>query len=97
MLVLTACALLVLAFYMYKLYMLVLEIEENQEIVLEDELPKSDQATKIYANDYDPATGKGTLLGKIFVKNRKYVKLEEIPLKLQLCMLRCADEIQNRC
>lgn len=91
MLVLTACALLVLAFYLYRLYLLVLDIEQNQEIVLEDELPKSDQATKIYANDYDPSTGKGTLLGKIFVKNRKYVKLEEIPEKLQLCILATED------
>jgi penicillin-binding protein 1A len=85
-------ALLVLAVFLQRLYALVVEIQDKQAIVLKvGELPKSDQATKIYASDYNPETGEGTLLANICVKNRKYVPLDEMPEKLKLCALATED------
>ncbi|MCD6118906.1 PBP1A family penicillin-binding protein [bacterium] len=89
--VIVALSLLTLIVYLYLLYKTVLEIQESQAIVLSEDLPKSDQTTKIYASDYDPNTGDGTLLANIFVRNRKYVKLDEIPEKLKLCVLATED------
>lgn len=91
-LIAVAASLVVLAIFLFVLYQMVMDIQNKQEIVLKvGELPKSDQATKIYASDYDPATGKGTLLANICIKNRKYVKLEDIPEKLKLCILATED------
>ncbi len=91
-LVAVAASLVVLAIFLFVLYQMVLEIQSKQEIVLKvGELPKSDQATKIYANDFNPKTGEGTLLANIAIKNRKYVPLEDVPEKLKLCVLVTED------
>ncbi|MEP0813506.1 MAG: PBP1A family penicillin-binding protein [bacterium] len=88
---LVVLALAVLAGYLLRLYNLVREIQATQGSILGTEPPKTDQTTKIYANDYNPETGEGTLLGNIYVQNRSYVPLEEIPEKLKLCVLATED------
>ena len=49
------------------------------------------QATRVYARDYDPTTGEGTLLGIVAEENRKDVDYYELPPMLVACLLSTED------
>ncbi len=56
--------------------------ELNQEfaaLVEQVSLPGSAQVTTIYARDYDPQTGQGTVLAKLYTQNRIYATIDQIP------------------
>jgi penicillin-binding protein 1A len=49
------------------------------------------QATRVYARDYDPLTGNGTLLTTVAEENRKDVGFYELPPELVTCLLSTED------
>lgn len=49
------------------------------------------QATRVYARDYDPTTGSGTLLATVAEENRKDVSFYDLPPELVACLLSTED------
>jgi penicillin-binding protein 1A len=74
---------------MYKSYALV---RENIDSIVDIELPEGTQATVVYARDYDPKTGTGTELGRIYEYNRQNVDYDDIPPELIACLLSTEDK-----
>jgi penicillin-binding protein 1A len=74
---------------MYSAYALV---KKNIEALVNIDLPKSSQATRIYARDYDHQTGRGTLLALIYDQNRTNVSYNEIPPELIACLISTEDK-----
>ena len=67
-------------------------VRDNIEQVANiEEIPKGSQATRVYARDYDPATGQGTLLASLFEQNRQQVDYYDIPPALLACLLSTED------
>jgi len=56
-----------------------------------DEIPKGSQATRVYARDYDPETGEGTLLAALFEENRQQVDFYDMPPALIACIMSTED------
>ena len=56
-----------------------------------NEVPGGIEATQIYARDYDPQTGQGTLLATRSEENRQIVPYEEMPAELIACLLSTED------
>ena len=67
-------------------------VRHNIERVVNIDLPQGSQASRIYARDYDAKTGKGTLLGKLYVENRQQAAYSEIPAQLIACVLSTEDK-----
>lgn len=81
---------LVIVFLAYVLF-LILQISKNQSLVSGISLPLTSQNTRVYASDYDPEKHTGTLLGALYVENRDYVKLSDVPKQLVDCILASED------
>ncbi len=58
------------------------KVQGNLEGLVNIDLPQGLQTTKIYARDYDPETGTGTLLANLYLENREYVSLKDVPKML---------------
>jgi penicillin-binding protein 1A len=80
----------VVVFLAYTL-VLILQISKNQSLVSGISLPMTSQNTRVYASDYDPEKHTGTLLGALYVENRDYTKLSDIPKQLVDCILASED------
>jgi penicillin-binding protein 1A len=66
-------------------------VKDNLSQVVNTQLPKGSQATQIYARDYDPATGRGTLLASYGKENRQDVQYADLPPLLLVCLLSTED------
>ncbi|MCB1215809.1 PBP1A family penicillin-binding protein [bacterium] len=66
------------------------DVRDDMHTLVETDVTDS-QATRIYARDYDPATGEGTLLGIAAEENRKDVDFYELPPMLVACLLSTED------
>jgi penicillin-binding protein 1A len=66
-------------------------VRNNIEQVVSSDLPQGSQVTMIYARDYDPQTGNGTLLATEYKENRQQADYEEIPAMLIVCVLSTED------
>lgn len=67
-------------------------VQANLRTLINIDLPEGLQTTKIYARDYDPKTGRGTLLANLYLENREYVPLKEIPRYLVSATLAIEDK-----
>lgn len=67
-------------------------VKSNIEQLVNIQLPQGSQATRIYARDYDPQTGKGTLLATLYLENRQHADYSEIPPALIACVLSTEDK-----
>lgn len=70
---------------------MVREISRNLNAMGGLTLPTADTATRIYASDYSPETGSGTLLARLYLENREPVKLSEVPPELVSMILAVED------
>ncbi len=68
------------------------KVQGNLESLINIDLPQGLQSTKIFARDYDPKTGRGTLLATLYLENREYVSLKDIPKPLIDCTLAIEDK-----
>lgn len=78
---------------MNRLYAAYEDVRADIELVAGtiEQVPGGIEATRIYARDYDPATGEGTLLATRSEENRSIVPYEDIPPALVACLLSTED------
>ncbi len=69
-----------------------LNVQSNIQSIINTDLPHGLQTTKVYSRDYDPDEGAGTLLANLYLENREYVPLREIPDRLTACTLASEDK-----
>ncbi|MCC7479289.1 transglycosylase domain-containing protein [bacterium] len=69
------------------------EVRRNINSLVNTDLPEGSQATRIYARDYNPQNGHGTLLGVVVgQENRQSVSYDQIPPLLIACLLSTEDK-----
>jgi len=67
-------------------------VQSNIESIVNIDLPEGLQTTKVYASDYDRETGEGTLLANLYLENREFMPLAEIPQPLVAATLASEDK-----
>lgn len=67
-------------------------VQANIESIINIDLPEGLQTTKVFASDYDPQTGEGALLANLFLENREFVPLSQIPQSLIAATLASEDK-----
>jgi penicillin-binding protein 1A len=68
-------------------------VRDNMEGIVDIDIPRGGQATRIYARDYDGTNGTGTLLSTVYddSSNRRLVAYQDIPPMLLACTLSTED------
>ena len=84
-----ACLILVLS-GLLKFRSSYFDVRADMQDVVEIDVIDS-QATRVYARDYDPESGEGTLLTTVAEENRKDVGYYDIPPELITCLLSTED------
>ncbi len=69
-----------------------LRVQSNISSIINTDLPQGLQTTKVYASDYDPKTRTGTLLANLYLENREYIPLLELPGEMVACTLASEDK-----
>lgn len=69
-----------------------LRVQSNISSIINTDLPQGLQTTKVYASDYDPKTRTGTLLANLYLENREYMPLLELPGQMVACTLASEDK-----
>jgi penicillin-binding protein 1A len=69
-----------------------LRVQSNISSIINTDLPQGLQTTKVYASDYDPKTRTGTLLANLYLENREYMPLLELPGEMVACTLASEDK-----
>ncbi len=86
-------ALLALAVGLWFMNQAYVEVRKNINSLVNTDLPEGSQATRIYARDYNPDNGHGTLLGVVVgQENRQSVSYEQLPPELIACFLSTEDK-----
>ncbi|OPX22951.1 MAG: hypothetical protein B1H03_03100 [Planctomycetales bacterium 4484_113] len=89
-----ATALSLLAVIIASVFLLVSynRVQANIESIVNIDLPEGLQTTKVFASDYDAKTGQGTLLANLYLENREFVPLAQIPQPLIAATLASEDK-----
>ena len=66
------------------------DVRDDMNTLVEIDVIDS-QATKVYARDYDPQSGQGTLLATVAEENRKDANYYDLPPELIACLLSTED------
>jgi 1A family penicillin-binding protein len=69
-----------------------LRVQSNISSIINTDLPQGLQTTKVYASDYNPVTHTGTLLANLYLENREFMPLVEVPNQMVACTLASEDK-----